>query len=445
MSQTKTRAPVTAAHVSATSREKNPNILVVDDDRVLLDLLRKVLEKFGFEVALAASGKDAIDQVQKFVPDVILLDIKMPGMDGITLLKEIKAHDPDVEVIIITGFASLDSAVEALKYGAFDYIKKPFDNLAQVVDAIRRAWERRSPRLEKRSLRTSLERTIYELKILYGISRTIGYCSDQKEITTRVLETLNQILGYDLAISMLVEGSEPEELLLQVVNPTSSRFIEEAKRSLMDAFNSATRSNVSADTPFQKILGRKYIRSGTSTEQESRSTPRVAQSLNSFLNVPLMHDGNLVGMINLSSHLDRAFGPDDIRLIYTVASQVPPAIQRLKGIKATERTRMDKLADSISEGVIMIDQNSEVVLANTVAQKILDQENPDFDTIQNTLELDFKSFKKQSEKEGSDLLVKETEIHSENYQVTASTIKGSEGTFMGFVIYIRESSKQMRS
>ena len=86
-----------------------------------------------------------------------------------------------------------------------------------------------------------------------------------------------------------------------------------------------------------------------------------------------------------------------------------------------------------------------MVLANTIAQKILDQENPDFDTIQNTLGLDFKRFKKQSEKEGSDLLVKETEIHSENYQVTASTIKGSEGTFMGFVIYIREPSKQMRS
>lgn len=445
MNQTGIHAPVTAAHVSATSREKNPNILVVDDDRVLLDLLRKVLEKFGFKVALAASGKDAIDQVQKFVPDVILLDIKMPGMDGITLLKEIKAHDPDVEVIIITGFASLDSAVEALKYGAFDYIKKPFDNLAQVVDAIRRAWERRRPRLEKRSLRTSLERTIYELKILYGMSRTIGYCSDQKEITTRVLETLNQILGYDLAISMLVKGSEPEELLLQVVNPTSSRFIEEAKRSLIDAFNSASRSNVSADTPFQKTLGRKNIRSRRNTGQEGQGALRIAQNLNSFLNVPLMNNGNLVGMINLSSHLDRAFGPDDIRLIYTVASQVPPAIQRLKGIKATERTRMDKLADSISEGVIMIDQNSEVVLANTVARKILDQENPDFDTIQNTLGLDFKRFKKQSEKEGSDLLVKETEIHSENYQVTASTIKGSEGTFVGFVIYIRESSKQMRS
>ncbi len=445
MNQTGIHAPVTAAHVSATSREKNPNILVVDDDRVLLDLLRKVLEKFGFKVALAASGKDAIDQVQKFVPDVILLDIKMPGMDGITLLKEIKAHDPDVEVIIITGFASLDSAVEALKYGAFDYIKKPFDNLAQVVDAIRRAWERRRPRLEKRSLRTSLERTIYELKILYGISRTMGYCSDQKEITTRVLETLNQILGYDLAISMLVKGSEPEELLLQVVNPTSSRFIEEAKRSLIDAFNSASRSNVSADTPFQKTLGRRNIRSRRNTGQEGQGALRIAQNLNSFLNVPLMNNGNLVGMINLSSHLDRAFGPDDIRLIYTVASQVPPAIQRLKGIKAMERTRMDKLADSISEGVIMIDQNSEVTLANTIAQKILDQENPDFDTIQNTLGLDFKRFKKQSEKEGNDLLVKETEIHSENYQVTASTIKGSEGTFVGFVIYIRESSKQMRS
>lgn len=445
MNQTGIHAPVTTAHVSATSREKNPNILVVDDDQALLDLLHKVLEKFGFEVALAASGKDAIDQVQKFVPDVILLDIKMPGMDGITLLKKIKAHDPDIEVIIITGFASLDSAVEALKYGAFDYIKKPFDNLAQVVDTIRRAWERRRPRLEKRSLRASLERTIHELKIMYGMSRTIGYCSDQKEITTRVLETLNQILGYDLAISMLAEGSEPEELLLQVVNPTSSRSIEEAKRSLIDAFNSASRLNVSADIPFQKTLGRRNIRSGRNTGQEGQGALRIAQNLNSFLNVPLMHDGNLVGMINLSSHLDRAFGPDDIRLIYTVASQVPPAIQRLKGIKAMERTRMNKLADSMSEGVIMIDQNSEVVLANAIARRILDTRKPDSETIQNRLGLDLRNLREQSAKEGSDLLLKETETHSENYQVTASTIKGSEGTFMGFVIYIRESSKQMRS
>ena len=181
MNQTGIHAPVTAAHVSAKSREKNPNILVVDDDRVLLDLLRKVLEKFGFEVALVASGKDAIDQVRKFVPDVILLDIKMPGMDGITLLKKIKAHDPDVEVIIMTGFASLDSAVEALRYGAFDYIQKPFNKLDQVVNAIRQAWERRKPRMKGRSKEVSMERRIYELTVLCQISRALAGCSDGKE------------------------------------------------------------------------------------------------------------------------------------------------------------------------------------------------------------------------------------------------------------------------
>lgn len=436
MSEQETNAPVVITDSKTKLIEKSPHILVVDDDQVLLNLFDKVLKKLGFRVILADNGRDAIDLVRKTTPDVVLLDIKMPGMDGISTLKEIKAQDPDIEVIIITGFASLDSAVEALKYGAFDYIRKPFDRLDQVVDAIRRGWERRTPRLQRRNLKTSQERKIYELKILYNISRMIGSCSDRKEMMAQLLDSLCKIINYDLAISMFTERSEPKELILQVVNPTGSSFVEEAKSCLIDAFNSTSHSRIPNDIAFDRILGKENIKSTESIGQKSQGSFRIAQKLNSFLNVPLMNNGNMMGMINVSSHRDNLFTPDDIRLIYTIVSQVPLALQRLNGIKATERSRMSRLTENMPEGVIMIDENFEVVLVNSVAQKILSTENQDIETVQNTLGLDLKRFKAQMEGKRLDLIRKQTKIKSQSYEVITSIIETPK-TFMGFVISIR--------
>ncbi len=449
MNGQKVSAPVVSTDSKPKAREKSPDILVIDDDRVLLDLFDKVLKKLGFRVALTDNGNDAIDLVRQTTPDVVLLDIKMPGMDGISVLKGIKAQDPDIEVIIMTGFASLDSAVEALKYGASDYIKKPFDRLDQVVDAVRRGWERRRPRLQRRNLKISHERRIYELKVLYNISRRIGSCSDRKEMMTQLLDSLSQIIDYDLAISMLstgsmgTEGFEPKELILQVVNPVSSSFVEEVKCDLIDTFNSNSHSRISKHIAFDRILGKENIKStGGPYGHTAGSKGRIAQRLNSFLNVPLMNNGNIVGMINVSSHRDNLFSPDDIRLIYTAISQVPSAIHRLNGFKAEERSRMNKLAESMSEGVIMIDENFKVVLVNGVARKILGTKNLDLVTIQNALGLDLKRIKAQSEKKDLDLMIKEAKISSESYEVTASIIRKSAETFMGFVISIRKSATE---
>lgn len=435
MSEEKTTSSTVTSAWKVTPKEKSPNILVIDDDQVLLDLFGKVLRKLGFEVVLTNNGKDAVGLVRKKSPDVVLLDIKMPGMDGITALREIKAQDSDIEVIIMTGFASLDSAVEALKYGAFDYIKKPFDRLDQVVDAISRAWERRRPRVEGRNKEASLERRIYELKVLYNLSRMVGYCSDAKEMMAELLNSLSRIIQYDLAISLWTERTEPKELLLQVVTPSSSNFIEEAQCNLMDAFNSLSQSKVSKDITFDRILGEENIK------KENQDEPRIALKVNSFLNVPLMNQKSIVGMINLSSHRDRSFSPDDIRLVYTAVNQVPSALQKLNGIKAAERSKMEKLAQSMSEGVIMIDENLEVVV-NQITQNILGEKNPTLESIQSTLGLDLRKLKTEMEKGMSDSIVKEVKIHSGNYELNASIIKGTAETFMGFVISLRPSPKK---
>ncbi|NDY43163.1 sigma-54-dependent Fis family transcriptional regulator [Dissulfurirhabdus thermomarina] len=116
-------------------REARPVILIVDDDRSLREFLEILFAKEGYEVLCAASGEAALDLLGRRRVNVVLSDVRMPGMDGVDLLRRIKARTPDVPVILITAFASMDSAVAAMKEGAFDYLTKPFriDEIREVV------------------------------------------------------------------------------------------------------------------------------------------------------------------------------------------------------------------------------------------------------------------------------------------------------------------------
>lgn len=113
------------------------NVLIVEDELNLRNLLERVVKNKGFNVKTAGNGKDALKIIESYNTDIVLTDIKMPGMDGIELITKIKAMDSSIEVIVMTAFATVDTAIDALKKGARDYIRKPFD-LDEVTDAIER-------------------------------------------------------------------------------------------------------------------------------------------------------------------------------------------------------------------------------------------------------------------------------------------------------------------
>ncbi|QQG66547.1 sigma-54-dependent transcriptional regulator [Desulfobulbus oligotrophicus] len=119
-----------------------PKILVVDDEQDMLVFLSKMLvKKCGYVVMSAASGEEALTNVQAESPDVVLTDIKMPGMDGLALLQRLCASDPTMTIILMTGHGTIEMAVRALKDGAYDFVEKPFDN-EHILQTIRRAVER---------------------------------------------------------------------------------------------------------------------------------------------------------------------------------------------------------------------------------------------------------------------------------------------------------------
>lgn len=120
-----------------------PRVLIVDDEEKFADYLCKRLVNHEYNVETASSGEEAIEKIQKANYDVVILDILMPGIDGIEALRTIKKLKPLVEVIMLTGHASVESGVEGMKLGAYDYLMKPCET-EELVAKIDKAYERKS-------------------------------------------------------------------------------------------------------------------------------------------------------------------------------------------------------------------------------------------------------------------------------------------------------------
>jgi len=157
---------------------KNPKkILVVDDEADMRWILTNVLKKKGYRTITADDGKKAVQKVIENNPDIILLDIRMPEMDGIQVLEKVREINPSVLVIIITAYGDVKNAVQAMKLGAYDYVIKPFDN-SDLLLIIERALEKKALDDEVKYLRNALEDRI-NLSMRMGKSTKVDELVDK--------------------------------------------------------------------------------------------------------------------------------------------------------------------------------------------------------------------------------------------------------------------------
>ena len=195
----------------------NTRILVVDDEQVVRDGCSRVLRGKGYEVLTAENGQAAMDLLAKETVDIILLDLKMPVMGGEEVLEKTSSQYPNVPVIIITGHGTVDTAVECMKQGAYDFITKPFQ-IDQFLLTINRAAERRA--LEKKAQLYEKEklRNLYDLDLEKSRLKTIINCmADGVMVTNRNLE----VVLHNPALMRLLEIAE------KVENPISvNRIID---------------------------------------------------------------------------------------------------------------------------------------------------------------------------------------------------------------------------
>src|SRR5512139_1399857 len=123
-------------------------ILAVDDEAVILDSFRKILVVAGYAIDTVQSGREALGLVQKHKYDFVFTDLKMPEMDGLDVVKGVKHFSPETDVIVITGYATIESAVDAMKFGAMDYVQKPFTE-DELVEFTKKCLIRRKDRQGK--------------------------------------------------------------------------------------------------------------------------------------------------------------------------------------------------------------------------------------------------------------------------------------------------------
>lgn len=146
----------------------NGRILVVDDETIQRDIVKDILEDQGYEVLTSGSGQEALQRIVYTSVDVILTDLRMPGMDGVELLEQVKSIDPNIIVVMITAYGSVESAVDAMKKGAYHYLTKPLDK-EQLTLIVQRAVQTKHLSDENRSLRQELQER-YEFHNIIGHS-----------------------------------------------------------------------------------------------------------------------------------------------------------------------------------------------------------------------------------------------------------------------------------
>jgi DNA-binding NtrC family response regulator len=186
-------------------------VMVVDDDHEMVSAVCDILRQAGYHAVGAHSGRDALAIVEREVPDVLISDLRMAGMTGHGLQAELKRIAPELPVIIITAFGSIQTAVESMKLGAFDYITKPFSN-AELLLIVSRA-------LENRDLRNEVKRLRIELARNHGLENIIAASPKM----TALLSTLTQVADSNVSVLITGESGTGKDLLARALHFASPR------------------------------------------------------------------------------------------------------------------------------------------------------------------------------------------------------------------------------
>ncbi len=187
-------------------------VMIVDDEPDMLNMLRLVIKKqCNCDVITTISGRDALEKLQEYQPDVILTDIKMPDIDGLQLLKHIREHDSTISVIIMTGYGTIDMAVQALKDGAYDFLEKPFDK-DLIVRIVTNCLER-----------TSLLRTNQRLQEqLNTISQPEGFIGKSPALQS-ALDLISKVADTDATVLIRGESGTGKEVAARALHNLSNR------------------------------------------------------------------------------------------------------------------------------------------------------------------------------------------------------------------------------
>lgn len=230
-----------------------PTILIADDEQELCDSLRELLSNHGYDIHTANSGYEAIESLNRIPYDLVLLDVLMPDIDGFRVMEHIHRQSPGTLVIIITGYASTESAIEALKRGAHYYIRKPFER-EELLKAVQNALEKRRLEIERKKAEEALKESSEKVKLfaysishdlkspiigIYGLTKLLHqnyrdsfdergktYCDQILKISEQIVTLVNKINTYisSRENTLTIENVKLKEILQIVKEEFSTQL-----------------------------------------------------------------------------------------------------------------------------------------------------------------------------------------------------------------------------
>ena len=339
--------------------DRQPAIMVIDDDRITRKTLEAILQEKGYGTLLASSGEEALGIMEKETPDLILLDIVMPGMDGYQVLQVLKGEErwKDLPIIFLSARSTAPERVMGLGLGAEDYLEKPFSNeelLAKIE-----LWLR----VKKAELRLS-ERN-RELSALIESSVALTSSLDLQQTLRTIIETSQHLWPSACASIMLL--NKEDELIVTVEVNMPEEWLEDLRSKPLKVGESL------AGWVAQHKQALSLSNPGLDNLYSYRSAPFAKKfGISSYLGIPLMVGKRLIGVLNFNDYRDTSFSPEDITLITAFAQHAAIAIDNAQAYAQINEGReyLSNLVEHSRDAIISIDLKGIITLWNKGAEKI---------------------------------------------------------------------------
>ncbi len=349
---------------------KQMKILVVDDEPKICHLIEELLKLEGYLVDVSFSGTDALERIKDCDYQMLITDLKMPGIDGLELISKAKEQNPEIRTIMVTGYTTVDTAVQSLRHGVDDYIKKPF-NIFELKEAVEQVFNTSQVAKENEQKLKNLKRTNRELDINEkGLTEKVQIAGEQltranKELVQRIneLDTINEI---SKVITSVLDMDELLHLCLNEINGklkvkhSSIMLIDEKRNELVVRASQGPRSMQiigKAQKLDEGVAGRVVQDKKPILVKDIRHDSRFSSherpdyKTKSFVSAPLSLGQKILGVINIIDKVSgESFCETDVNLLCTIAGQVSVAVENSRLYEALEDNCLNMvefLADSL--------------------------------------------------------------------------------------------------
>ncbi len=282
-------------------------ILIVDDEEMIRDLCSHILTAEGYQVTTAANGAVALEELARSDMDLLITDIKMPGMDGLELFERVKQKNQDIVTIFITGHGTLDTAIESLMRGVEGFVLKPFTQ-EELVGAVERAITR--SRLQKENIR------LKALIPLFEISKLLVTEIDLAQLFKIITEVLVKEFAVD-RVSLMLADETNGDLVIRASHGLPAEVATKARRKAGEGVSGLVLKN-------KKAL---IISGGKHADPEVMAAINVENMPASSMSVPLIGKNKVFGVLNVSRFSGAAFTASDLQIVHILSSQTVTAME----------------------------------------------------------------------------------------------------------------------